>query len=140
MSTEVEHYKGFTVKPILPGFGAEVAGVPFDQVPLPQETIDAVRALSSSFLRLADLATTQLVELSNKYAVLIFRDTGLDDARHVKFSQQLGELEVCPKVGLFLPWGFSRADNVVAVRRTRPARPLLLSVRPRRFFRPTFSS
>ncbi|PRQ70947.1 alpha-ketoglutarate-dependent 2,4-dichlorophenoxyacetate dioxygenase [Rhodotorula toruloides] len=81
MSTEVEHYKGFTVKPILPGFGAEVAGVPFDQVPLPQETIDA------------------LIELSNKYAVLIFRDTGLDDARHVKFSQQLGELEVCPKFG-----------------------------------------
>ncbi|BGP35078.1 hypothetical protein JCM10296v2_006908 [Rhodotorula toruloides] len=75
MSTEVEHYKGFTVKPILPGFGAEAAGVPFDQVPLPQETIDA------------------RIELSNKHAVLIFRDTGLDDARHVKFSQQLGELE-----------------------------------------------
>jgi alpha-ketoglutarate-dependent 2,4-dichlorophenoxyacetate dioxygenase len=99
MSTEVEHYKGLTVKPILPGFGAEVEGVPFDQVPLPQETIDTVSPPVRAG-RIQLISDVQLIELSDKYAVLVFRDTGLDDARHVKFSQQLGELEVCPKASL----------------------------------------
>ncbi|GAA6015520.1 hypothetical protein JCM10207_008622 [Rhodosporidiobolus poonsookiae] len=77
MATET--YGSFTVRPILPGFGAEVEGVPFAQVPLPEETIKT------------------LVEISNKYAVLVFRNTGLDDDRHVAFSQQLGDLERVPK-------------------------------------------
>ena len=35
--------------------------------------------------------------LQDKYAVLIFRDTGLDNGRHIAFTQQLGEdLEVNP--------------------------------------------
>ena len=41
--------------------------------------------------------TQQLVKLQNKYAVLVFRETGLDNARHIAFSQQLGDkLEVNP--------------------------------------------
>jgi alpha-ketoglutarate-dependent 2,4-dichlorophenoxyacetate dioxygenase len=39
----------------------------------------------------------QLIKLQDKYAVLIFRKTGLDNARHIAFSQQLEpELEVNP--------------------------------------------
>jgi hypothetical protein len=35
--------------------------------------------------------------LQNKYAVIVFRKTGLDNARHIAFSQQLGDkLEVNP--------------------------------------------
>ncbi|GAA5827741.1 hypothetical protein JCM11251_007650 [Rhodosporidiobolus azoricus] len=79
MAVEVESYGNFIVKPILDGFGAEVEGVPFDQVPLPEETIKT------------------LIGISNKYAVLVFRNTGLDDDRHVAFSQQLGDLERVPK-------------------------------------------
>ncbi|GAA5918357.1 hypothetical protein JCM6882_007298 [Rhodosporidiobolus microsporus] len=79
MAIKIETYGSFKVKPVLDGFGAEVEGVPFDQVPLPEESIKT------------------LVEISNKYAVLIFRDTGLDDDRHVAFSKQLGELERVPK-------------------------------------------
>ncbi|GAA6056374.1 hypothetical protein JCM3770_005977 [Rhodotorula araucariae] len=75
----IETYGSLTVKPVTDTFGAEVEGVAFDQVPLPEETIK------------------QLVKISDKYAVLIFRNTGLDDARHVAFSKQLGELEFCPK-------------------------------------------
>jgi len=41
--------------------------------------------------------TQQLVELQNRYAVIIFRKTGLDNVRHIAFSQQLGDkLEVNP--------------------------------------------
>ncbi|BGP43255.1 hypothetical protein JCM10450v2_007400 [Rhodotorula kratochvilovae] len=75
----IEKYGSLTVKSVTDTFGAEVEGVDFEEVPLPDETI------------------RQLVEISNKYAVLIFRNTGLDDTRHVAFSKQLGELEFCPK-------------------------------------------
>jgi alpha-ketoglutarate-dependent 2,4-dichlorophenoxyacetate dioxygenase len=35
--------------------------------------------------------------LQNKYAVIVFRKTGLDNERHIAFSQQLGDkLEVNP--------------------------------------------
>jgi alpha-ketoglutarate-dependent 2,4-dichlorophenoxyacetate dioxygenase len=37
------------------------------------------------------------VKLQNKYAVLIFRNTGLDNARHIAFAQKLGkDLEINP--------------------------------------------
>lgn len=43
------------------------------------------------------LTGRQLIELQDRYAVLIFRKTGLDNARHIAFSQQLGsELERNP--------------------------------------------
>ncbi|OQV09779.1 hypothetical protein CLAIMM_13865 [Cladophialophora immunda] len=59
-------------------FGAEVEGVDWTQ-PVPEEVIE------------------QLKGLQDEYAVLIFRKTGLDNARHVAFSQQLGQrLEINP--------------------------------------------
>ncbi|KAG4413691.1 hypothetical protein IFR04_013160 [Cadophora malorum] len=59
-------------------FGAEIAGV------------DWTRAVPEDVVK-------QLVALSNKYAVLIFRKTGLDNERHIAFSKQLGEkLEINP--------------------------------------------
>jgi alpha-ketoglutarate-dependent 2,4-dichlorophenoxyacetate dioxygenase len=51
------------------GSSAEISGVDFAQVPLPQNVID------------------DLVAAQNRFAVTVYRDTGLDDARHVKFSQ-----------------------------------------------------
>ena len=39
----------------------------------------------------------QLICLQDQYAVLIFRNTGLDNKRHIGFAAQLGpELEVNP--------------------------------------------
>ncbi|KAL2060500.1 hypothetical protein VTL71DRAFT_9531 [Oculimacula yallundae] len=66
-----------TIKPVLitqsSSFGAEISCIDWSQ-PIP----DA------------------LVEL-NKYAVIIFRQTGLDNERHIAFSKQLGEkLEINP--------------------------------------------
>ncbi|GAA6036182.1 hypothetical protein JCM8097_006820 [Rhodosporidiobolus ruineniae] len=80
-----ETFGSFTVRPVLDGFGAEVEGVPFDQVPLSDDDIKTLTAIS------------------DKYAVLIFRNTGLDDDRHVAFSKQLGELEFCPKANPHFP-------------------------------------
>ena len=40
---------------------------------------------------------TQLMKIQDKYGVLIFRKTGLDNERHVSFARQLGkELEINP--------------------------------------------
>ncbi|TVY22772.1 Alpha-ketoglutarate-dependent 2,4-dichlorophenoxyacetate dioxygenase [Lachnellula hyalina] len=72
---------GLSVKPILGDFGAEVSGVDWTQVPLPEDLIRT------------------LIRIQDKYAVLIFRDTGLDNERHVAFSAQLGRLEVNPAWG-----------------------------------------
>ncbi|EED24625.1 alpha-ketoglutarate-dependent 2,4-dichlorophenoxyacetate dioxygenase, putative [Talaromyces stipitatus ATCC 10500] len=75
-------YGSLTVIPVLRSedsvFGAEVSGVDWNRS-IPEATV------------------AQLVELQDKYGVLIFRETGLDNARHIAFSQQLGaELEVNP--------------------------------------------
>ncbi|CZR61478.1 uncharacterized protein PAC_11374 [Phialocephala subalpina] len=72
---------GLTVLPIKGTFGAEVEGVEWDTVPIDQNI----------------LAT--LINLQNKFAVLIFRHTNLDNERQVAFSKQLGELEVNPSWG-----------------------------------------
>ncbi|CRG89480.1 Alpha-ketoglutarate-dependent 2,4-dichlorophenoxyacetate dioxygenase [Talaromyces islandicus] len=71
-----------TIKPVFQdcqsSFGAEVSGVNWSQ-PIPQDIV------------------AQLVGLQDKYGVLIFRQTGLDNSRHIAFSQQLGEkLEINP--------------------------------------------
>lgn len=43
------------------------------------------------------LISSQLVKLQDKYGVLTFRETGLDNRRHIDFSQQLGQdLEINP--------------------------------------------
>ncbi|KAH9886819.1 putative alpha-ketoglutarate-dependent 2,4-dichlorophenoxyacetate dioxygenase [Xylariomycetidae sp. FL2044] len=73
---------GLTVTPIHPNsFGAEVGGVDWTQSPLPKDTIQS------------------LINLQNKYAVIIFRATGLDNERQVGFAAQLGDLEVNPAWG-----------------------------------------
>ncbi|KAF2652052.1 Clavaminate synthase-like protein [Lophiostoma macrostomum CBS 122681] len=63
-----------TFKPLHPTFGAECFGVDFSQ-PLPSETVASI---------LSSLA---------QYGVLVFRQAKLDDARHVAFAAQLGELD-----------------------------------------------
>ncbi|KAI6789787.1 putative alpha-ketoglutarate-dependent 2,4-dichlorophenoxyacetate dioxygenase [Hortaea werneckii] len=75
-------YGDLTVTPIMEcgdySFGAEVAGVAWDKP-------------------VADHIVKQLIELQDKYAVLVFRNTGLDNAGHIAFSQQLGsKLETNP--------------------------------------------
>lgn len=43
------------------------------------------------------LKLVQLVKLQDQYAVLMFRNAGLDNARHIAFAQQLGkDLEINP--------------------------------------------
>ncbi|KAI0144705.1 putative alpha-ketoglutarate-dependent 2,4-dichlorophenoxyacetate dioxygenase [Pestalotiopsis sp. NC0098] len=69
------------VKPILVSegsvFGAEISGIDWSQ-PLSKDRVQ------------------QLIKLQDQYAVLIFRTTGLDNEKHIAFSQQLGEQEINP--------------------------------------------
>jgi alpha-ketoglutarate-dependent 2,4-dichlorophenoxyacetate dioxygenase len=65
--------------PAGPSFCAEVTGVDFSR------PIDA-----------ATLA--EIVAGMDRYAVCIYRATGLDDARHIHFSRQLGKLEHAPRL------------------------------------------
>ncbi|TVY41296.1 Alpha-ketoglutarate-dependent,4-dichlorophenoxyacetate dioxygenase [Lachnellula occidentalis] len=78
---------GLFVTPILADFGAEVCGVDWAQIPLPEELIKT------------------LIRIQDQYAVIIFRDTGLDNERHVAFSAQLGRLEKNPA------WGSERVGT-----------------------------
>lgn len=88
---------GLQVTPILVtgqhAFGAEVNGVDWSR-PISGDLVQEaciVRHVLSSYLQ------SQLVRLQDRYAVLIFRKTGLDNTRHIAFSKQLGdELEVNP--------------------------------------------
>ncbi|KAJ5553865.1 hypothetical protein N7513_003824 [Penicillium frequentans] len=71
-----------TIKPVFESggssFGAEVYGVDWRK-PIPPEIV------------------AQLVALQDTYSVLIFRSTGLTNAGHIAFSEQLGkELEINP--------------------------------------------
>jgi alpha-ketoglutarate-dependent 2,4-dichlorophenoxyacetate dioxygenase len=66
------------VRPLHPSFGAEVMG------------LDLMRPD-------AELART-CFEMFDRYAVCVFRNTGLDDAGHVAFSRLFGELEDAPHV------------------------------------------
>jgi len=72
------------VKELGNGFVAEVHGVDF-AVPVDEAIVAGI------------------IGVLDRYGVAVFRDTGLDDARHVAFSRQLGELEQAPK--LFGPQG-----------------------------------
>ncbi|RYP42031.1 hypothetical protein DL767_000543 [Monosporascus sp. MG133] len=70
----VTNGSGLTFRPLHPTFGAECHGVDFSR-PVPEATIEAIRAGMA------------------KYGVLVFRNTQLDDAKHVAFAAQLGELD-----------------------------------------------
>ncbi|KAH8434022.1 TauD/TfdA dioxygenase family protein [Aspergillus melleus] len=63
-----------TFHPLHPTFGAECSGVDFSK-PVPPSTIDAIKAGMA------------------KYGFLVFRRTQLDDAGHVAFASQLGDLD-----------------------------------------------
>lgn len=65
------------VSPIRPGFGAELSGV------------DISRPL-------ADADTRAIRRAIDDHAVLVFRNTGLDDAGHVAFSRIFGHVETMP--------------------------------------------
>lgn len=66
-----------TVKPILPRFGAEVSGVDISK-PLSEED------------RLG------VIDAMNKWGVCVYRNTGLDDESHIRFSRNFGRLELAP--------------------------------------------
>lgn len=57
-----------------PAFGAEIEGVDFSHPVKPN-------------------IAAEIVQLQNKYGVLCFRKTGLDDDSHVRYSKNFGELE-----------------------------------------------
>ncbi|KAK3290837.1 putative alpha-ketoglutarate-dependent 2,4-dichlorophenoxyacetate dioxygenase [Chaetomium fimeti] len=65
---------GITFKPLAPTFGAEAIGVDFSQ-PVPKSTIDLIRNGMAL------------------YGMLVFRATQLDDAGHVAFASQFGDLD-----------------------------------------------
>ena len=89
-----------TITPILVSdnseFGAEVSGVNWND-PVPANIVSQVRPARSHMMKDEKLISRQLVNLQNRYGVLIFRKTGLENARHIAFSQQLGDkLEINP--------------------------------------------
>jgi len=65
--------------PAGPSFCAEVTGVDFSR-PIDAATLAAI------------------VDGMDRYAVCVYRATGLDDERHIQFSRLLGELEHAPKL------------------------------------------
>jgi alpha-ketoglutarate-dependent 2,4-dichlorophenoxyacetate dioxygenase len=84
-------FKHITIKEIGPTFAAEVEGVDFSQ-DLPQDVFDeiakAITKASYSLQIKLDFFLTIL-----QYGVLVFRDTGLDETRHVEFSKRFGDLD-----------------------------------------------
>ncbi|KAI1396780.1 taurine catabolism dioxygenase [Hypoxylon fuscum] len=66
-------FKTITVKELHPTFAAEVSGVNFQD--------------------LSEEPFGEIVAAMAKYGVCVFRDTGMDDASHVKFSERFGELD-----------------------------------------------
>ncbi|CAG8961598.1 hypothetical protein HYFRA_00006133 [Hymenoscyphus fraxineus] len=72
--TEKPGFQHIRIKKLHPTFGAEVSGVDFSKE-IPSEVFD------------------EILEALIKYAVCVYRDTGLDDRRHVEFSTRFGELD-----------------------------------------------
>ncbi|KAI0169298.1 taurine catabolism dioxygenase [Hypoxylon sp. FL1284] len=66
-------FKTITVKELHPTFAAEVSGV--------------------NFQNLSDEQFEEIVAAMAKYGVCVFRDTGMDDEAHVRFSERFGELD-----------------------------------------------
>jgi alpha-ketoglutarate-dependent 2,4-dichlorophenoxyacetate dioxygenase len=68
-----------SIRPLHPLFMAEVSGV------------DLTRPLDSEALR-------SIVDAMDRYAVCVYRATGLSDETHIAFSRRLGELELAPRL------------------------------------------
>jgi alpha-ketoglutarate-dependent 2,4-dichlorophenoxyacetate dioxygenase len=67
-------FNKITVTELHPTFGAEISGVDFSR-PVEDDTFQEIKAAI------------------DKYGVCVFRNTGLDDAHHVAFASQFGELD-----------------------------------------------
>ena len=67
------------VKPILPKFGAEISGV------------DITKPLDEATRR-------EIISAQNTWGITIWRDTGLDDERHIAFSRIFGHIELAPRM------------------------------------------
>ncbi|KIW54971.1 hypothetical protein PV05_07291 [Exophiala xenobiotica] len=70
----VPGYQHIQVTELGPTFGAEVSGIDFSKPVEPD-------------------VFKEILDATIKYAVLVFRNAGLDDARHVAFSRLFGELD-----------------------------------------------
>ncbi|KAG9228180.1 alpha-ketoglutarate-dependent 2,4-dichlorophenoxyacetate dioxygenase [Amylocarpus encephaloides] len=70
-SYEFKHLK---ITPLHPTFGAEVEGVNFEE-------------------EISDEVFQEILAASAIYGVCVFRNTGLDDRRHVEFSRKFGQLD-----------------------------------------------
>jgi len=68
------------IRPFLPRFGAEVAG------------IDLTKPLDED-------ARRTVIDAQNQWGVTIWRDTGLSDETHIAFSRNFGQLELAPAPG-----------------------------------------
>ena len=68
---------GVEIVPIRPGFGAEISGVEIGRPLSEEDRVAILRAIDD-------------------YAVLVFRNTGLDDVGHVEFSRIFGHVEKMP--------------------------------------------
>jgi alpha-ketoglutarate-dependent 2,4-dichlorophenoxyacetate dioxygenase len=84
------HFEHITIKEIGPTFAAEVEGVDFSKE-IPQEVFDEIVKAITKVSQCSDLTYTSLT--ISQYGVLVFRDTGLDDTRHVEFSKRFGDLD-----------------------------------------------
>ncbi|MBL8548559.1 MAG: TauD/TfdA family dioxygenase [Hyphomonadaceae bacterium] len=67
-----------TIKPILPGFGAEVSGA------------DLTKPLSEALRH-------EILDVQHEWGVTVWRNTGLDDESHIAFSRMFGHLELAPR-------------------------------------------
>lgn len=81
-----------TCTPLHPTFGAEISGVDFS-------TLTATTTTTGRRPTLPKHIINDIIAAQNKFGVTVYRNTGLTDQSHVAFSYQLGELEMCPKLG-----------------------------------------
>lgn len=82
---------GIEIVPLHPTFGAEIRGVDFSK-PVTKEVAE------------------EIVLAADKYAVLVFRNTGMTDEAHIQFSKHFGDLD---DISGFIP------PNAAMTRRTR---------------------
>jgi len=73
-TNEDPEFKTIQIKKLHSTFGAEISGINF-QEPIPDEQFQ------------------EILRVSAKYGVTVFRKTGLDDKSHVEFSRRFGDLD-----------------------------------------------
>jgi len=72
--------------PLHKTFAAEVRGVDFSRPILPEVFAEIKRAITKVW-------PFEIQTFTIQYGVVVFRNTGLDDAGHVEFSRLFGELD-----------------------------------------------